>query len=536
MPRDRFAPDRPTHMTPRGSITPRSRSEKPEKMQGAVPLARPKRTPVGMHPALRASWEQARKRVLTGTPVPAWAPPDTPDVEEQRIIAAATTPVAVVAADAEGGRGTKRKRDTEAVVSGAAVEALAKLRQNSSGYTIDLVNRVPKPGVNQFPRDTFVAKYAALATDGPNLIKLANPRDNSRTYYYSEEGMLYLLCTLCKTLREATTDNFSAANVNGDRDKWFAKMPPSFQLGTNGCNACFAQQSSVRDSTGDGLLKSLGTNYPAIFHVYTDAEKEAFRAQYRAANGGRELKRVPQNDSGLAYLRAKVGTLCPVSGVVMNDIKGDPFCVSVDSVNLQTEGKYDQSKKHELKDLQIVSAFVNIQQVSTNIPNLALAFRSLYEAAIRAVMRTDVEEAAEELASVASPYPKVLQHLASHGVEWDKFQKVTRNGKRVPRAVPRFNNLETSDKVATFLRAKGMRCATSGVVVCLRSGWNKAHMDRIDDADGHNTSNVDLKCVLFMGKQKVSRKQFLELILAQKVLPVPDEARALFEADMRTIV
>jgi hypothetical protein len=524
-----------------GSIAPRSRSEKPEKMQGAVPLARPKRTPSGdtMHPALRASWEQAQKKgretLLRGTPVLVWAPPDTPDVEEQRIIVVATTPVAVVAAGVGGGHGTKRKRASEAVVSVAAAEALAKLRQISSGYTIDLVNRVPKAAVNQFPRDTFVAKYAALATDGPNLIKLANPRTNARTYYYSEDLMLFLLCPLCKTLREATTDNFTATHVMGDLDKWFAKMPPPFQLGTRGCNACFAPQSSVRDSTGDGLLKNNGRYYPAIFHVYTDAEKEAIKATYREENG-RELSKVPQSDRGLAYLRAKVGTLCPVSGVVMNDLKGHPFCVSVDSTNLQTKGEYDQSKNHALKDLQIVAAFVNIQQVSTNIPNLALAFRSLYEGAISAVLGMDEDEAAEELASIASPYPQVLINLACHGVEADKFQQGTRNGKRVPRDVPRFNNLETCAKVAAFLRAKGMRCATSGVVVCLRSGWDKAHLDRIDDADGHNTANVELKCVLFMGRTKVSRKQFLELILAQKVVPVPDEARALFEADLRTIV
>jgi hypothetical protein len=512
-------------------------------MQGAVPLARPKRTPSGdtMHPALRASWEQAQKKgretLLRGTPVLVWARPNTPDVEEQRIVVCVATPVAVVAADGGGGHGTKRKRDAETVVSGAAAEALAKLRQIGSGYTIDLVNRVPNPGVNQFSRDTFVAKYAALADDGPSLIELANPRANARTYFYSEALMLYLLCTLCKTLREATTDNFSANNVNGDRDKWLANMPPSFHLGGHGCNACHARQMSVRESTGDGNLKHLGSKYPAIWKVYTEAEKEAIKAQYRADNGGRELKSVPQSDSGLAYLRAKVGTLCPVSGVIMNDIKGHPFCVSVDSLNLQTEGKYDQSKKHDLADLQIVAAFVNIAQVSTNIPNLALAFRSMYEGAIRAVMRTDVDEAAEELASVASPYPKVLRNLASDGVKTDKFQKVLKGGKRVwvPRAVPRFNNLETCDKVAAFLRNKGMRCATSGAVVCLRSGWNKAHMDRIDDADGHNTANVELKCALFMSRTKVSRKQFLELILAQKVVPVPDEARALFEADLRTI-
>jgi hypothetical protein len=508
-------------------------------MQGAVPLARPKRTPSGdtMHPALRASWEQSQKKKLRRTPVPAWALPDTPDVEEQRIVVVVTTPVAVVVAGVGGGHGTKRKR-ARAAGSAAAVtaaEALAKLRQNSSGYTTDLVNRVPNAGVNQFPRDTFAAKYAALATDGPNLIKLANPRANGGTFYYSEDLMLFLLCPLCDTYREATTDNFKANNVNGDRDKWFAKMPPSFQLGTYGCNACFAQQCSVKQSTGDGNLKNLGVKYPAIWKKYTDAEKETFKAQYRADNG-RELSSVPQSDSGLAYLRAHVGTLCPVSGVIMNDLKGHPFCVSVDSVNLQTEGKYDQSKKHALKDLQIVAAFVNIPQVSTNIPNLADAYRSLYEAAISAILRMDAEEAAEELASVASPFPQVLMSLAGCGVQKDKFQQICRGGKWVPRDVPRRNNLETSDKVATFLRAKGMRCATSGVVVCLRSGWNKAHLDRIDDDDGHNTANTELKCVLFMGRQKVSRKQFLDLILAQKFVPVPDEARALFEADLRAIL
>jgi hypothetical protein len=508
-------------------------------MQVAMPPVRPKRTPVGMHPALMTAWARdliKREALVRGAAVLLWEPSlNTPAVSEERIVVGVTTPVAVVAAAAGGGHGTKRKRDAGSAAAMTPAEALAKLRQISSGYTIDLVNRVPHPGVNQFPRDTFVAKYAALATDGPNLIKLANPRANGGTFYYSEDLMLFLLCPLCKTLREATTDNFTANQVNRDLAAWFAKMPPSFKLGGYGCNECWAQQSSVRDSTGDGLLKILGMKYPAIWKVYTDAEKEEIKAQYREDNG-RELKSVPQSDSGLAYLRAKVDTPCPVSGVIMNDIKGHPFCVSVDSVNLQTEGEYDRSKKHALKDLQIVASFVNIRQVSTNIPNLALAYRCLYEDAIRAVLRMDGEEAAEELASVASPYPIVLMNLASDGVRTDKFQKVLKGGKRVPvpRDVPRFNNLETSDKVATFLRAKGMRCDTSGVVLCLRSGWNKAHLDRIDDADGHNTANVELKSALFMNRKKVSRKQFLELILAQKIVPVPDEARALFEADLRT--
>ena len=105
----------------------------------------------------------------------------------------------------------------------------------------------------------------------------------------------------------------------------------------------------------------------------------------------------------------------------------------------------------------------------------------------------------------------------------------------VPRAIPRRNNLEKPEKVAAFLRAASMRCTTSGVVVVLESGWNKAHLDRIDDADGHNTDNVELKCALFSGRTKVTRKQYLEMLLSQPFVTVPDEARALVTTELLTL-
>jgi hypothetical protein len=361
---------------------------------------------------------------------------------------------------------------------------------------------------------------------------MTKSRANSRVYHF-DGRVLFLLCPLCDTFREATTDNFAANNVEGKPDEWFAKMPHAFVLGKHGCNECWAQKIFVKMSAGDNYLKTLGKEYPSIWKKYTDAEKEAIKANYRYENG-RSLNCAPQSDKGLAYLRAHVGNRCPVSGVIMNDVKGDPYCVSVDSVKLQ-EGKYDPRKNHAKEDIRIVAAFVNIRQRDTQIPNLYEAFRCMFTASIRAVVGKDANEEAAVLSSIGSPYPQVLFNITGHGVETDAFQIVLKDGKRfrVPRAVPRRNDLETAAKVAAFLRAKRMRCATSGVVVCLQSGWNKAHLDRIDDADGHNTANVELKCALFMGRTKVSRKQYLEMILAQTSVPVPDEARELFEAELR---
>lgn len=154
----------------------------------------------------------------------------------------------------------------------------------------------------------------------------------------------FLLCPLCNTFREATTDNFYASHVNGKPNEWFASMPHSYNLGAYGCNTCRAQQLLLKQSVGDEYLKVIGQNYPSIWHWYTNTE-------YREANG-RELSRVPQSDSGLAYLRKAMLSPCPVSGTPLNGIKGSPFCVGVEaSVKLQ-EGPYDRWKDHELENIR----------------------------------------------------------------------------------------------------------------------------------------------------------------------------------------
>lgn len=416
-----------------------------------------------------------------------------------------------------------------------AAEALAVLRRSIGNHSISYESYVPKKGKNQFSRHKFMEKFDGLVGDGPTLIALANALANARVYHYNEKLVLFLLCPLCDTFREATTDNFAASNVNGKTEEWFAKMPHLFYMGKRGCNSCHAQQMSVKVSDGDEYLKHLGAPYPAIWNWYTDAEKEAIKTKYREENG-RDLKKVPRNDRGLAHLREHVGKRCPVSGVIMNDSKSDPFCVSIDSVKLQG-GAYDIHQNHSKEDIRIVAAFVNIRQTDTNIPDLNEAFRSMFAASIRAVLGKDTKKEAAALASVGRPYPPVICSLAGHGAQADQFQQDRRGGERVliPRATPRRNDLETAAKVAAFLRDKRMRCATSGVVVGLKSGWNKAHLDRIDDADGHNKANVELKCALFMGRTKVSRKQYLKMILEQNAVFVPKLARKLFKAELRTM-
>ena len=394
-------------------------------------------------------------------------------------------------------------------------------------------SRERRAGGNQFPRAEFLEKFRNM--DDATLVKLANAKQ--RTYHFEQAvGILYLLCTCCGKFLEATTDNFTATNVWGDKKKWFDSMPHTFQLGSNGCNACHARKAKERDSDGDNYLQSLGHRYPAIWHVYTEAEKEAIKAQYRAEHG-REWSKVPQSDSGLAYLKSRIGQRCPISGAIMDGIKGSPFCVCVNSLVLQTS-KYDPEENHELHQIQIVATWVNVRQRDVGIPCLLTAFRHMFATINQAPRGQAPEVFARATESFgARSHGPLISHLASNGVKADKFKQVLRGGKIVwvPRETPRLNNLGTSAEVAAFLLSKGMRCATSGVVVTVtESAWNTAHLDRINDADGHNTDNVEVKCRLFMGRTKVSRKQFLEMFLHQTLEPASAEARTIVEAELAT--
>ena len=94
----------------------------------------------------------------------------------------------------------------------------------------------------------------------------------------------------------------------------------------------------------------------------------------------------------------------------------------------------------------------------------------------------------------------------------------------------RENDMSTA-RVRECFRECRMRCATSGVLMELKSGARNAHMDRIDDTIGHIRTNVEFKIYLFSNAAKLTRKQFLQVFLNQTRVFLTSEVRAKAQAD-----
>ena len=95
----------------------------------------------------------------------------------------------------------------------------------------------------------------------------------------------------------------------------------------------------------------------------------------------------------------------------------------------------------------------------------------------------------------------------------------------------RENDMPT-ERLRECLHECRMRCHTSHLLMEVKSGARKVHMDRIDDDIGHIMTNVEFKIHLFSGRAKLSRKQFLQIFLSQRRVPLSDEVRAKAQKDI----
>lgn len=90
----------------------------------------------------------------------------------------------------------------------------------------------------------------------------------------------------------------------------------------------------------------------------------------------------------------------------------------------------------------------------------------------------------------------------------------------------------TSENIITALRACGMRCKISGVLVSIENkNARKVHLDRIVNSIGHIMTNVEVKIHLFSGPDKLTRKMFLLVFLNQTLVELSNEVRAKAQAD-----
>ena len=92
-------------------------------------------------------------------------------------------------------------------------------------YPVAQENWVPNKGVNQREREDFVAVWRGITASDIEKLHASKKR-----FYYIQDGILYLLCSVCEFLKEATTDNFTATNVSRYKGMigWFEHFPHSF--------------------------------------------------------------------------------------------------------------------------------------------------------------------------------------------------------------------------------------------------------------------------------------------------------------------
>ena len=377
-----------------------------------------------------------------------------------------------------------------------------------------------RKGKSQHPRADFVAMWAKLTAG--DLAKL----HASKGVYHILDAILYLLCPVCKVFKEATTDNFSANNVSkwNDNGGWINHTPHSFKLGTRGCHQCWAQKTTVRDNDtdGDGYIRAIMNTYPQLHVALSPEEKSAYASAYTARTG-RTLKCVPRTDGGVRWFSAHLGEECWATGFPMlsKPVKGHPFNPSPNGLDIQADG-YSTKKGHAPERTVAVCAFVNVQQGSTNIPNLREAYMTLYERMVADWAKTPEERQKEEeevLKTIENPIPRVICAVAA-----DSLRNDNQKGRTC--------DLRTGADVVMRLKAVHMRCHTSGVLMSSESGWNKVHGDRIDNDLGHVDGNIEWKCALFNNHTRLTREQFMRGFMQQTRVEVPDAMRAELEREL----
>ena len=164
-------------------------------------------------------------------------------------------------------------------------------------------------------------------------------------------------------------------------------------------------------------------------------------------------------------------------------------------------------------------------------------------------MKTAAELFDEELAAIAAPeQPGIIKAMANGAIRNDAAKN-------------RENDMST-ERLRECLHECRMRCHTShldhpqrpsppghrgpprpdedhqagaqraGRLMEVKSGARKVHMDRIDDDVGHIRTNIEFKIHLFSNRAKLSRKQFLQIFLSQRRVPLSDEVRAKAQKDI----
>ena len=339
------------------------------------------------------------------------------------------------------------------------------------------------------------------------------------------DGVVYEQCALCKVEKIRTTDNFTANTVGGDIEAWFAKYASGCEQLHNTpsypCNVCHAAKLSVKnnDMVGDGYIRHMMTKFPQLHEVLTAEE----RAAYKASNP--TCKTLPSTDGGVRYYMSQLELDCHVTGgtVMYAREKGHPLALSMNRMDVRAPDEpVDNGQNHTRENTRGAYYFSNVPQGMKNrrtglytpyITDLSAAWTQTWVGVAANYMKTAQELFDEELAAIAAPEQRmIICSMANHARDADAAKN-------------RKNDMPTK-RLRECLHECRMRCHTSHLLMEVKSGARKVHMDRILDEVGHIMTNVEFKIFLFSNRAKISRKLFLQIFLSQKRVPLSDEVCA----------
>ena len=381
-----------------------------------------------------------------------------------------------------------------------------------------------KESKNRIAQQRFLDKWKANPPADPTEARLAKS-------WCVRDGAVYERCVRCGVEKMRTTDNFTADHVGGGIEAWFAKDASGCEQLRNdssrSCKVCHAGKMAVRrnDMIGEGYIKHMMKNYLQLHEVLTAEEQ----ADYKKANA--TCTKLPSTDGGVRYWRAQLELECHVTGGTVRyvQVKGHPMAMTMNRMDVRASDEpVDNGQNHTRENTRGAYYFTNVVQGQTNwrtglytpyITDLSAAWTQSWHGVAANYMKTAQELFEEEKAAIAAPEQPGIIRTVANGA--------TRNDA----AKYRENDMSTERLRACLLECR-MRCHTSHLLMEVKSGARKVHMDRIDDDIGHIRTNVEFKIFLFSNPAKLSRKQFLQIFLSQRRVPLSDEVRAKAQKDV----
>ena len=375
-----------------------------------------------------------------------------------------------------------------------------------------------KESKNRISQKRFLEKWKAQPPPKPTEAMLNKG-------WCVRDGAVYERCVQCSVEKMRTTDNFTAKNVKGGIEEWFAKNASGCESLQNSpghaCNVCYAGKMAVKDNdmVGDGYIRIMMMKYPQLHEVLTAEE----RASYKQANP--TCCNLPTTDRGVRYYQAQLELECHVTGgtVMYAREKGHPLVLTMNRMDVRAPDEpVDNGQNHTHKNTRGAYYFTNVVQGQTNwrtglytpyITDLSAEWTETWRDVAANYMKTAQELFDEEKAAIAAPeQPVIIGSMANRARNNDAAKN-------------RENDMPT-ERLRECLHECRMRCHTSHLLMEVKSGARKVHMDRILDAVGHIRPNVEFKIHLFSNPAKISRKLFLQIFLSQRRVPLSDEVRA----------